>query len=439
VTRNDRDLTLDIEFVITRGERVFVERIDIEGNATTLDRVIRRQFDTVEGDPFDPRAIRQAAERIRATGYFSDVEVEGREGSSPDQVVIDVDVEEQPTGSLGFSLNYSTDTGPGLAINFSERNFLGRGQTLRFGVSTVSGGQSFTFGFNEPNFLARDVGLGFALNYEQTESQDREVDTEEYGFSTTVSFPASENGRIGLSYNLERNEILFPTAGSSRIITGDEGTRVTSSVGLRYAFDNRDTGLNPNAGVFFELSSEYAGLGGDAEFIRTQARAIAEQAIFREEVTLRASLEGGALSAIDGDSHYTDRFFLSTRQLRGFDRYGVGPRDLAAPNQDALGGNYFAVARFEAAFPLGLPEEYGVSGGVFYDIGSVWGLDDTAGGVEGGAVVPVDDSLQWRSAIGFSIFWDTALGPLRFNFSRALQKEPYDRTRDFDFTVETRF
>jgi outer membrane protein insertion porin family len=439
VTRNDRDLTLDIEFVITRGERVFVERIDIEGNATTLDRVIRRQFDTVEGDPFDPRAIRQAAERIRATGYFSDVEVEGREGSSPDQVVIDVDVEEQPTGSLGFSLNYSTDTGAGVAVNFSERNFLGRGQTLRFGVSTVSGGQSFNFAFNEPNFLARDVGLGFALNYEQTESQDREVDTEEYGFSTTVSFPASENGRIGLSYNLERNEILFPTAGSSRIITGDEGTRVTSSVGLRYAFDNRDTGLNPNAGVFFELSSEYAGLGGDAEFIRTQARAIAEQAIFREEVTLRASFEGGALSAIDGDSHYTDRFFLSTRQLRGFDRYGVGPRDLAVPNQDALGGNYFAVARLEAAFPLGLPEEYGVSGGVFYDIGSVWGLDDTAGGVEGGPVVPVDDSLHWRSAIGFSIFWDTALGPLRFNFSRALQKEPYDRTRDFDFTVETRF
>jgi outer membrane protein insertion porin family len=205
---------------------------------------------------------------------------------------------------------------------------------------------------------------------------------------------------------------------------------------LRYAFDNRDTGLNPNAGVFFELSSEYAGLGGDAEFIRTQARAIAEQAIFREEVTLRASLEGGALSAIDGDSHYTDRFFLSTRQLRGFDRYGVGPRDRDSVNQDALGGNYFAVARFEAAFPLGLPEEYGVSGGVFYDIGSVWGLDDTDGA---GGANSVDDSLQWRSAIGFSIFWDTALGPLRFNFSRALQKEPYDRTRDFDFTVETRF
>jgi len=436
VTRNDADLTLDVEFVITRGPRVFVERIDIQGNQTTLDRVIRRQFDTVEGDPFDPRAIRQAAERIRATGYFADVSVEGREGSTPGQVVVDVDVEEQPTGSLGFSLNYSTDSGAGIAINFSEENFLGRGQSLRFGVSTVEGGQSFTFAFTEPNFLARDVSAGFNLYYEQTQSQDRSFDTEDYGLSTSFSFPASENGRLGLSYSIDRREINFgnQSANSSPILTADEGSRVTSAVGLRYNFDNRTTGLNPNAGIALDLRAELAGLGGDAEYVKTQGTAIAERAVLREEATLRATFEGGALFAT-GNSHYNDRFFLNSRQMRGFDTFGVGPRDTDAPNNDALGGNYFAVARFEAAFPLGLPEEYGISGGVFYDIGSVWGLDDTAG--FGGA--QVDDSLYWRSAIGFSIFWDTALGPLRFNFSRALETQPYDRTRDFDFTVQTRF
>ncbi|MCU4654555.1 outer membrane protein assembly factor BamA [Roseibacterium sp. SDUM158016] len=436
IVRNDRDLTLDVEFVISRGERVFVERIDIEGNATTLDRVIRRQFDTVEGDPFDPRAIRQAAERIRATGFFSDVQVEGREGSAPDQVIVDVNVEEQPTGSLGFSLSYSTDSGAGIAINFSESNFLGRGQSLRFGVSTVEGGQSFNFAFNEPNFLARDVGFGINAYYEQTQTQDRSFDTEDYGFGTTFSFPASENGRFALSYRLDQREINFggSAANSSPIITVDQGQRVTSAVGLRYAFDNRTTGLNPNAGVNFEVFGEYAGLGGDAEYLRTQVAAIAERAIMREDVTLRASFEGGALNATGGPSHYNDRFFLSSRQMRGFDTYGLGPRDTTAPNNDALGGNYFAVARFEAAFPLGLPEEYGISGGVFYDVGSVWGLDNTAG-----FAGTVDDSLHWRSTIGFSVFWDTALGPLRFNFSRALDTQPYDRTREFDFTVETRF
>jgi outer membrane protein insertion porin family len=435
VTRNDAALTLDLEFVITRGPRVFVERIDVQGNQTTLDRVIRRQFDTVEGDPFDPRAIRQAAERIRATGYFADVQVEGREGTTPGQVIVDVDVEEQPTGSLGFSLSYSTDVGAGIAINFSEENFLGRGQSLRFGVSTVQGGQSFNFAFTEPNFLARDVALGLTLYYEQTQSQDRSFDTEDFGAGVSFTFPASENGRFGLSYNIDQREIDFGTqaANSSPIITVDAGTRITSAVGLRYVFDNRTTGLNPNAGVLLDLRTSVAGLGGDAEYVRTQGLAIAERSILREEVTLRASFEGGALSAT-GNSHYNDRFFLNSRQMRGFDTFGLGPRDTTAPNNDALGGNYFAVARFEAAFPLGLPEEYGISGGVFYDIGSVWGLDNTAG--FGG---PVDDSLHWRSAIGLSIFWDTALGPLRFNFSHALETQPYDITRDFDFTVETRF
>jgi outer membrane protein insertion porin family len=435
VTRNDAALTLDVEFAITRGPRVFVERIDIEGNQTTLDRVIRRQFDTVEGDPFDPRAIRQAAERIRATGYFADVQVEGREGSSPGQVIVDVNVEEQPTGSLGFSLSYSTDTGAGIAINFSEENFLGRGQSLRFGVSTVEGGQSFNFAFTEPAFLARDVSLGLNLYYEQTQSQDRSFDTEDYGFSTSFGFPASENGRFGLSYRIDQREIDFgaQAGNSSPIITVDAGQRLTSAVGLNYSFDNRTTGLNPNAGVFFNLKTELAGLGGDAEYVRVVGSAIAERAILREEVTLRASFEGGALSST-GNSHYNDRFFLNSRQMRGFDTFGLGPRDTTAPNNDALGGNYFAVARFEAAFPLGLPEEYGISGGVFYDVGSVWGLDNTAG--FGG---PVDDSLHWRSAVGFSVFWDTALGPLRFNFSHALDTQPYDLTRNFDFTVETRF
>ena len=129
----------------------------------------------------------------------------------------------------------------------------------------------------------------------------------------------------------------------------------------------------------------------------------------------------------------TERFSLNNR-MRGFDTFGSGPRDLTAPNTDALGGNFFAVAKFEAEFPLGLPEEYGVRGGVFLDVGSVWGLDNIAG--TGG---PVDDSLRLRSAVGVSLFWDTPIGPLRFNFSKALQKETYDIEREFDLTISTRF
>ena len=132
ITRNNRTLTLDVEFRIVRGQRIFVERIDIEGNATTLDRVVRRQFTTVEGDPFNPRSIRASAERIRALGFFSTADVNARSGSSADQVVIDVDLVEQPTGTLTFGAAYSNESGVGLLLSFNERNFLGRGQRLTF-------------------------------------------------------------------------------------------------------------------------------------------------------------------------------------------------------------------------------------------------------------------------------------------------------------------
>ena len=433
ITRNDEARTLDVEFIISRGERVFVERIDIEGNVTTLDSVIRRNFTTVEGDPFDPRAIRQAAERIRATGFFADVGVEARPGTAADQVIVDVDVEEQPTGSLGFSASFSTDTGPGLSVNFSEANFLGRGQDLAFSFNTTDGSQGLDFSFTEPGFLARDLSLGLSAFYTETTGQNRSFNTLDAGLRTSLGFPVSEFGRLSLFYGIEQNEVSGLSAGSSPILVADQGDRLKSSVGLQYAYDTRNEGLDPTRGVRLQFGLEYAGIGGDTEYLRTTFLGVAERQVLREEVTLRASFEGGALETLNGNSRLADRFFLSSRQMRGFDAFGLGPRDTGAANQDALGGNLFSVARFEAAFPLGLPDEYGISGGLFYDVGTVWGLDNTAG------TALVDDDLSLRTSVGFSIFWDTAIGPLRFNFSRALDFESYDRTRDFDLTVEARF
>ena len=138
------------------------------------------------------------------------------------------------------------------------------------------------------------------------------------------------------------------------------------------------------------------------------------------------------LDSYGATSVLTDRFFLNSTKLRGFSPAGVGPRDMTVANQDALGGNTYAVARFETEFPLGLPEELGINGGLFFDIGSVWDLDNTNGGA-------VDDTMHLRSSAGISIFWKTPIGPLRFNFSQALQKENYDKVRNFDLTISTQF
>jgi outer membrane protein insertion porin family len=434
ITRNDRGQAVDIEFAIVRGERVFVERIDIEGNATTLDQVIRRQFRTVEGDPFNPREIRQSAERIRALGFFSDAQVEAEPGSNPDQVVVNVDVEEQPTGSLSFGLTYSVSNGTGFNIGFSESNFLGRGQALSVNLNSGTDNQDSSFSFTEPALLGRDLSFSVGAFYRTSDNQAAAYDTRSIGVTTGLGFPLAEQSTLDVRLEFSEDK-LFDYEGDSPIITSEvaRGAERTFSLGYVYEYDTRITGLNPKGGVLLRFGQDIAGLGGDAEYIKTTALALAETRILNEEVTIRAIFEGGAIAGIgDYQSRVTDRFF-GNGKIRGFEGNGIGPRDLGATDQDALGGNFFAVARFEADFPLGLPEEYGITGGAFLDVGSVWSLDNTAG------VGTVDDSFIPRAVVGLSVFWNTPIGPLRFNFSHALKKEDYDKEQSFDLTISTRF
>ncbi|WCE68040.1 outer membrane protein assembly factor BamA [Sulfitobacter faviae] len=438
IDRNDRDLSLNVTYKLSRGERIFVERIDIEGNTTTLDRVIRREFDSVEGDPFNPREIRQAAERIRALQYFETAEVNARQGSSPEQVVIDVDVEEQPTGSLNFGGSFSNNDGFGVAVSFQEENFLGRGQRLNLSISTAEDATRYGVTFVEPRFLGRDVALGLKLDYAETNSSYTSYDTERLVFQPSLTFPVSENGRLSTRYTLEGIEMLErDDEDNSATIANEiaEGALFSSSVGYTYTYDTRRSGLDPTQGVLFEFGQDFAGLGGDNEYIKTTAKVAGEKRIFNEEVTLRATLEGGALTWNSGTNRAVDRFILGPSIMRGFEPGGIGPRDQSNGVDDALGGNLFAVARFEAEFPLGLPEEYGITGGVFYDVGNLWDLSDVD--TSGGTIV--GESGSFRHVIGVSVFWDTPLGPLQFNVSDALKKESFDKEQSFEVTLRTTF
>ncbi len=446
VVKNERNQTLGLTFALVRGPRIFVERIDIEGNTTTLDQVIRRQFRTVEGDPFNPREIRNAAERVRALGYFADAQVESRPGTTPQEVIVDVNVEEQPTGSLSFGASYAGATGVGFNVALQERNFLGRGQELGLSLSTTKGSQSFNFNFVEPAFLDRDLRARFSAWYQTTDRLNSNYNTESAGFLTGLEFPVSQNGRIELRYRLEQEELtdvdpveVDPETGeldgSSPILYFEQGERLSSALGYTYSHDTRRTGLDPLTSYKLSLSQDFAGLGGDVKSVTTTLLAGVESTAWRRNVTMLAEVEGGAVNMLDDDSsRITDRF-SGNGKVRGFKPNGYGPRDLAAPNEDALGGNFYWAARAEARFPLGLPEEYGINGGLFADAGSVWGLDETTGhdGVE------VDDSMQVRAAVGVSLFWTTPVGPLRFNLAKALQSEEYDEEQSFDLTLSTQF
>lgn len=458
ITRNDRDFTLDIDFALIRGERIFVERIDIEGNTTTQDQVIRRQFRLVEGDPFNPREIRESAERIRALNFFEDVSVDAREGARPDLVVVEVDVEEKPTGSLSLGGAYATSGGFSLVTSFTESNFLGRGQSLSLNFSGATASKVYAINFKEPAFLGRDLSFGLDLAYSETDNNFANYDSTITRIRPSLGFPTSDRGRINVYYAAQRLEmtedyLLFSdfnylVANSIVRAESNQGGLWSSLVGYNYKFDSSLRSLDPNTKNVLEFGQEFSGLGGDTKYLRTKAKAMTETKVWGEEVTLRASVEGGLLQFKNQNSRSIDRFQIGTNIMRGFTPDGIGPREnsigktLPGPinglsrvaANDSLGGNIYAVAKLEAEFPLGLPEEYGMSGGVFYDIGSLWGID-----YDYGSTFVEYSGQNWRQVVGFSLFWDTVLGPLRFNFTKALQKQAMDEEQTFEITVSTKF
>ena len=428
VTRNERDLTLDLEFVLRRGPRQFIERIDIKGNTTTLDRVIRRQFDTVEGDPFNARAIQRANRRIQGLRYFSGVNVDARTGSRPELIVVDVNVTETTTGSLTLGGSFSSDGGLGFNSSFSERNFLGRGQSLNAKVDLKSDRATYSFDFSEPAFLGRDVSFGLSTSLAETDAANSRYDTETLALSPRFGFAAAEDTRLSVFMRTANSE-MFNYTGVSPTLRAETalGKLFTVSAGGRIVYDNRSSGLNPNAGVRLEASGEYAGLAGDQKYIKAGVKFAAQTRVLQEEVILRSVFEAGSIGFLDDTvSRAADRY--TGKIIRGFDANGIGPVQFG----EKLGGNNFASLKFEAEFPLGLPDEFGISGGVYYDIGSIWSAY-----VIDGPGTSLD--FEPRRVIGYSLFWNSPFGPLRMDFSRPLEYASTDSVREFDLTAKTEF
>ncbi len=431
--RNEEERIIDIMFDLAEGPRVYVERIDIEGNDRTIDRVIRRQFDIVEGDAFNAREIEKARRRIRGLGFFSAVEVRTERGDSEDRARVKVEVAEQPTGSLSFGVGYSSASGPVGEVSVSERNLLGRGQFLRARVQIAGDSRVFDLTFREPAFLDRDLEAGFNIFY-RDENLEEESDFQltSVGFEPSLGFPVSENGRMRLFYEISDTDIRDVDGTTSPLIRLDEGSQTTSAFGARYTLDLRNDPLEPTGGYLLTFSGKAAGFGGGAQYGQAIASAKTWTSFFDDEVVASVEAEAGGIFAFNSGVRVTDRFFLGGDTFRGFAFGGLGPRDVGS--DDSLGGNYYAVLRSDISFPLGLPEELGFYGGLFADVGTVWHLDRTSAGG-----VVIDDSAKLRASVGASVFWDSSFGPLRLNFAIPLKKEQGDDTEFFRFTVGTRF
>jgi outer membrane protein insertion porin family len=533
-TRNRENLTMDVAFRVAETPRVYVERINVTGNTNTRDKVIRREFRLAEGDPFNSVRVSRSRDRIQSLGFFQDnLEITQEQGSGPDRVVLGVAVEERATGQLQFSAGFSSLERFLINLAIQQRNFRGLGQELRAQVNYSSYSKSIELGFTEPYLFDRNLALGFDLYRRDYNSfnffgNDRTTTYQQVstGGQLRMGVPLTENLNLALRYGLVFDDVtlsqdLFFTDPdgtgplpaecdpfkAGRYLCDVIGNRLTSTLGYSLLYSTLNNSIHPTRGERLLFSQDFAGLGGDTRYLRTRASAIKFWNVFNNFI-LSLSAEGGYVHSFeDGTAtrdplRLTDRFFLGSPQIRGFDIRGVGPRiqrrgynvtasdpttgaptafelttDPNAVLDDALGGRAYYLGRAELEIPLGSgARDLGLRPSVFVDVGALWGVrrpetldinplnplaqnecTSAAGTVSlrftqcqtgetltRGAIAPfredfLGDSPSPRVSVGFGVNWNSPFGPFRIDIAKALTSQPGDDTKLFTFNVGTAF
>lgn len=436
-TRNREELTMSVNFVLRQAPRVYVERVDVNGNTLTQDKVVRREFRINEGDAFNSLQVKRTTARINSLGYFQEnFEVNQAEGSQPDRIVLEANVQEQPTGELQLSAGFSSLESFILSASIRQRNFRGRGQTVGASVNYSRFSRSVNLSFTEPYVFDRNISAGVDifrrdLNSFNTFNRDRNTTFEQTttGFSVRAGVPLTEFMSLIGSYTLNFDDVtLDPTSFFSdpdgdgirtcdpllagRFLCDAIGKRTSSIVGLTLAYNSLDSRLRPTRGRNISLTTEFAGLGGSVQYARIRGKAAQYWPIFGGFI-FSLSGEGGLIHALENrgiegsdDVRLTDRFFLGEPQIRGFDIRGVGPRVLRQPYvddedgnpivvtdreqnaDDALGGRAYYLGRAELEIPLGSgARELGLRPSLFLDAGALFDvtrplLQDNPNGVQ---------------------------------------------------------
>ncbi len=435
--RDFKKREIGLVFKVIEGPKLFVEQIEISGNTHTRDNVIRREFKVEEGDAFDPSMLKRSEEKLQSLGYFESVKVNVRQGSSPQNAIVDIDVKEAPTGSLSLGLGYSTDTDVSAQFSFSESNFRGAGQGIRFSVSGSKDSSSVGLGFKERGFLGRDVLLSMDIDYTNSKPRTTGYTANLLALKPSVGFNISSNTRVNLTYKFENLDVT--AVGSSEVLKQDIGQSTRSLIDFSLRHDKRDSIIKPTKGYIINFGSEIAGLGGDDQFLKSKASGKIYQGVFDNSIIFSTELEGGILSMGKGYSKVVDRFLLGGRSFRGFKYNGIGPRELNNGSYTIpLGGEKYAIARLAASFPLGLPRELGLYGSLFAEAGTLWDLktDPNISGLSD-KVALTDRTI--RTSIGFAMNWETPIGPLQFNWSRPQKYLEADDLEYFSLNLATRF
>jgi outer membrane protein insertion porin family len=487
--RGDRDLAthfISVVFTVEDGPRVYIERINVRGNTRTRDYVIRREFDVGEGDAYNRALIDRAERRLKNLNYFKNVKITNEPGSAPDRIVLNVDVDEIPTGEFSVAGGYSTASGWMAELSISERNLLGQGQFARMSLQYGQYARGIELSFAEPFFMGQRLGVGIdfyaketlATNYVSYNSQTIGLGTRAgFGLTEELSFQARYNiysQKITLPYQYnncqfspnaiafqngtgpgvnQTNEAALPGGGcyvdgESSLAVRKElaaGAVLVSMLGYTLAYNTLDNNKNPTAGLYAEFKQDFAGVGGEVNFIRSTFDTRSYYEVFSDVVSV-LHLQGGHIAGWGGkDLRMLDHFQMGPNLVRGFAPSGIGPRDLTSMSLngvgDALGGTMYWGASLEAQAPFSfLPKDAGLKGAIFADAGSLWNYrGPTFWNVTGETLTPGPDSGAIRASVGVGLIWNSPFGPLRFDYSFPLSKQSYDQVQQFRFGGGTKF
>jgi outer membrane protein insertion porin family len=436
IARDREHNSIDVILKIDQGPRVYIEKINIVGNSRTLDKVIRREFRLVEGDAFNRVLVDRSRTRIRALGFFKDVSVKNSPGSQPDRTNLTVAVTEQSTGELSLGAGYSSTSSFVGEFSYTERNLFGRGQSLRASIQLSTISKQYQFSFTEPYFLDKPLSAGIDLYKIVTDYTQAGYEGDTTAAGLRFGFPTSEYGAVGLRYTYAINRIT-PFGNAPQQVIAAAGTTKSSEISYSFVYNTLDDPIKPTKGMVFSVSQDFSGLGGSLKYLRTQGSFAFYHSVFNDSLIGSLSLQSGYITGFDGQSiPIQERFFKGGDSFRGFAQAGIGPRDIAVPqNSSAVGGNFFAIGTAQLKLPSFLPDSYGVQTALFSDFGTLGHLDIPVGPCT--TQTCVRDNLAIRASAGLAVAWKSPFGPITIDFGVPFLKTSYDRAQLIYFSAGT--
>ena len=415
--------SIAIIFNVFEGEKILVERINITGNNVTNENVIRGELSVDEGDPFTKLNLEKSISNLKSRNIFRDVNYELTEGSEDNLKIINISVEEKPTGEISAGAGVGTNGGS-FAINIRENNWLGQGKGVNFEIELDKESLAGRINYNDPNYNF----LGNSINYFiQTENNDKP----NQGYENTV-ITSGVNTRfeqykdIFTKLGLDLSYDDLRTDGSASQSLRKQSGEFTELAGVYgFTYDGRDRSFMPTSGsiIGFEQSLPFY---ADKSYI-SNTFTYSKYNAFTEDFIGAGKVFLTSVNGINDDNvRLSKRKNVSTKRLRGFEKNKVGPVD----GSDHIGGNYAAAVNLEANLPNLLPEDTRTDVSLFLDFGNVWGVDYDG---------TIDDSNKIRSSTGVAASWSSPLGPMTFILSTNLSKASTDKTESFNFNLGTTF